>query len=54
MVDRDSVEGLTCGAKPGQGSVLIDVDEAVIIESRRKTLLPLDDLYDLLIPLFLC
>lgn len=49
--NRDSVEDLTCGAKPGQGSVLTDVDEAVIIEARRKTLLPLDDLYDLLNPL---
>ena len=45
------MEDLTCGAKPGQGSVLADVDEAVIIEACRKTLLPLDDLYDLLNPL---
>jgi len=28
----------------GQGSVLSAVDEAVIVETRRKTLLPLDDL----------
>jgi len=49
--NRDSVEDLKCGAKPGQGSVLTGVDEAVIVETRRKTLLPLDDLYDLLLPL---
>jgi transposase InsO family protein len=49
--NRDSVEDLKCGAKPGQGSVLTSVDEAVIVETRRKTLLPLDDLYDLLLPL---
>lgn len=48
--NRDSVEDLKCGSKPGQGSVLTDVDEAVIVETRRKTLLPLDDLYDLLLP----
>lgn len=48
--NRDTVEDLKCGAKPGQGSVLTYVDEAVIIETRRKTLLPLDDLYDLLKP----
>jgi transposase InsO family protein len=30
--------------------VLSAVDEAVIVEARRKTLLPLDDLYDLLLP----
>ena len=49
--NRDSVEDLKCGAKPGQGSVLTEVDEAVIVETRRKSLLPLDDLYDLLKPL---
>ncbi len=49
--NRDSVEDLQCGSKPGQGSVLTEVDEAVIIETRRKTLLPLDDLYDVLVPL---
>ncbi len=47
---RGSVEDLKCGRRPGQGSVLSDVDEAVIVETRRKTLLPLDDLYDLLLP----
>jgi len=49
--NRDSVEDLKCGSKPGQGSVLTGVDEAVIVETRRQTLLPLDDLYDLLLPL---
>ncbi|MGZ8240647.1 MAG: hypothetical protein ACXWTK_03935 [Methylobacter sp.] len=49
--NRDFVEDLKCGSKPGQGSVLTKVDEAVIVEARRKTLLPLDDLYDLLLPL---
>ncbi len=49
--NRDTVEDLKCGAKPGQGSVLTGVDEAVIVETRRKALLPLDDLYDLLLPL---
>lgn len=48
--NRESVEDLKCGRRPGQGSVLSDVDEAVIVETRRKTLLPLDDLYDLLLP----
>lgn len=47
---RESVEDLKCGRCPGQGSVLSAVDEAVIVEARRKTLLPLDDLYDLLLP----
>ena len=47
---RESVEDLKCGRRLGQGSVLANVDEAVIVETRRKTLLPLDDLYDLLLP----
>ena len=47
---RESVEDLKCGRKPGQGSVLSEVDDAVIVETRRKTLLPLDDLLDLLQP----
>ncbi|MDP2902389.1 MAG: hypothetical protein Q8N96_04690 [Methylovulum sp.] len=47
---RESVEDLKCGRRPGQGSVLSDVGEAVIVETRRKTLLPLDDLYGLLLP----
>jgi transposase InsO family protein len=47
---RESVEDLKCGRRPGQGSVLSGVDEAVIVETRRKSLLPLDDLYDLLSP----
>lgn len=47
---RESVEDLKCGRSPGQGSVLSGVDEAVIVEARRKTLLPLDDLLDLLSP----
>lgn len=47
---RDHVEDLPCGCRPGQGSVLDSRDEAVIVEMRRKTLLPLDDLYDLLKP----
>jgi len=49
--NRDFVEDLKCGSKPGQGSVLTEVDQAVIVEARRQTLLPLDDLYDLLLPL---
>lgn len=48
--NRNSVEDQKCGCKPGQGSVLTGLDEAVIIETRRKTLLPLDDLLDLLQP----
>lgn len=48
--NRDTVEDQKCGCKPGQGSVLTGLDEAVIIEARRKTLLPLDDLLDLLQP----
>ena len=40
---RDFVEDLKCGSKPGQGSVLTEIDQAVIIEARRQTLLPLDD-----------
>lgn len=47
---RKSVEDLPCGPSPGYGSVLTDIDEAVIVEARRKTLLPLDDLLDLLVP----
>jgi hypothetical protein len=47
---REAVEDLRCGSKPGQGSVLSEVDQAVIVETRRKTLLPLDDLYDVLWP----
>lgn len=47
---RESVEDLKCGRRPGQGSVLSEVDEAIIVETRRKSLLPLDDLYDLLSP----
>ncbi len=47
---RDSVEDQKCGCKVGQGTVLTELDEAVIIETRRKTLLPLDDLFDLLQP----
>jgi transposase InsO family protein len=48
---RDGVEDQKCGAKPGQNSVLTELDEAVIVQARTKTLLPLDDLYDLLLPL---
>jgi hypothetical protein len=47
---RESVEDLKCGRWPAQVSVLSGVDEAVIVEARRKALLPLDDLYDLLLP----
>ena len=47
---RESVEDLKYGRRPGQGSVLSEVDEVIIVETRRKTLLPLDDLYDLLLP----
>ncbi len=47
---RDFVEDLKCGCKPGQGSVLTELDEAIIVETRCKTLLPLDDLLDLLAP----
>ena len=48
---RDFVEDLPCGPKPGYGSVLTEIDEAVIVEARRKTLLPLDGLFGLLSPL---
>jgi hypothetical protein len=48
---RDFVEDLKCGSKPGQGSVLSEVDERLIVETQRKTLLPLDDLFDVLLPL---
>lgn len=49
--NRESVEDLKCGRSPGQGSVLDNVDEAAIAGVRRKTtLLPLDDLFDLLSP----
>ena len=48
--NRDSVEDQKCGCKAGQGTVLTELDEAIIIETRRKTLLPLDDLFDLLHP----
>jgi transposase InsO family protein len=48
---RGSVEDQPCGSKPGQGSVLTAADEAVIVEARTKTLLPLDDLLDALGPL---
>lgn len=51
---RDSVEDQKCGSKPGQNSVLSDHEEALVIEARTKTLLPLDDLYDLLLPLIPC
>ncbi|MDP2902540.1 MAG: DDE-type integrase/transposase/recombinase [Methylovulum sp.] len=44
----ESLEDLKCGRRPGQGGVL--ADEAVTVETRRKTLLPLDDLLDLLQP----
>ena len=47
---RDSVEDQKCGPAAGYGSVLSNVDEAIIVETRRKTLLPLDDLYDVLKP----
>ena len=47
---RDSVEDRKCGCKPGQGSVLTELDEEIIVETRYKTLLPLDDLLDLLLP----
>ena len=36
--NRDSVEDLTCGAKPGQGSVLTDGDEAILIEDPSQDL----------------
>lgn len=45
---RDSVEDQKCGAKPGQNSVLSELEEAIIVETRCKTLLPLDDLLDIL------
>jgi transposase InsO family protein len=48
---RDFVEDRQCGPEPGYGSVLTEIDEAIIIEARCKTLLPLDDLMDLLQPL---
>jgi hypothetical protein len=48
---RDFVEDLKYGSKPGQGSVLSEVDERLIVETRRKPLLPLDDLFDVLLPL---
>jgi hypothetical protein len=48
--NRDTVEDRKCGPKTGQGGVLSEVDQAVIVETRCKTLLPLDDLYDVLLP----
>jgi hypothetical protein len=47
---RGSVEVQTCGSKPGQNSVPSNLDEALVVETRSKTLLPLDDLLDLLLP----
>ncbi|WAK00990.1 hypothetical protein [Methylobacter sp. YRD-M1] len=35
-------EDFRCGAKPGQGCMLTGADEAVIVETRRKRLPPLD------------
>lgn len=48
---RTFVEDLKCGKKKGQGSVLEGVSEQIIIETRLKTLLPLDDLFIVLKPL---
>ena len=33
---RESVEDLKCGRRPGQGSVLSEVDEVVIVETRAR------------------
>lgn len=35
---RDGVEDQRCGAKLGQNSVLSELDEALIVETRTKTL----------------
>lgn len=48
---RDFVEDLQCGPASGYGSVLTAIDEAIIVGSRCKTLLPLDGLFGLLLPL---
>lgn len=48
---RSSVEDLKCGKSKGQGSALEGVAEQIIIETRLKTLLPLDDLYIVLKPI---
>ncbi len=41
---RNFIEDLKCGKKKGQDSVLCVVSEQIIIETRIKTVLPLDDL----------
>ncbi|GIV41221.1 MAG: IS481 family transposase [Vicingaceae bacterium] len=48
--NRDFVEDLKCGKKKGQGSVLEGIAEQIVVEVRRKTLLPLDDLLLVLKP----
>jgi len=48
---RDFVEDEKCGLKKGQNSILSSVDEQIIIETRCKSLLPLDDLYVILKPI---
>jgi transposase-like protein len=48
--DRQDVLDRPCGKKKGDGSVLTDLDEKVIVQVRCLTLLPLDDLYDVLKP----
>lgn len=48
---RDFVEDEKCGCKKGQNSVLSAVDEQIIVESRCKSLLPLDDLLVALKPI---
>ena len=47
---RDSVEDRPCGTPKGYGSVLSETDEHIIVQVRLKTLLPLDDMYDVLKP----
>lgn len=49
--ERDFVEDLKCGKKKGQDSVLEGIAEQIIIETRLKSLLPLDDLFMLLKPI---
>jgi transposase len=48
--NRVNVDDLACGSKKGQGSVLSEKEEWIIVETRTKSLLALDDLYDVLKP----
>jgi|GEM_PF-3559113 len=48
---RSDVSDQACGCASGQGSVISELEQMVIVTTRRKTLLPLDDLFDLLKPI---